>query len=392
MVGGRTFNAEGNYTQIVKNGAKNGCDSIINLSLKIAKISTTYLTEYICPGKSYSFFDRELNIPGKYKQVLSGQNKAGCDSIVELELLLAPPLTREIFVKICPNRNFVYRNVTYTVPSVYAIILPKAAEGGCDSLILIRLENFLDLTQRVNVSLCLGEKYQFKGKTYDKAGTYYERVNSGSDVVCDSLYIIDIKYIPEAKSTLQNFICFGDSLKINNQFYRTAGSYFQKIPKASTLGCDSTIQINISYYPSDTNRVTEYLCNGDILTVQNQAFTNIGSYLIKYPVKNKNGCDSLLKLTILPALKDTLVTKRTICNNDSTFFGAQYYKNSGTYRFNSLNQAGCSRLNELQLTVNNISTSKVDALLCPGERYAQWGNVYTSPGVYNIKLKKLGRL
>ncbi len=387
VVGGRTFNAEGNYTQIVRNGAKNGCDSIINLSLKIAKISTTYLTEYICPGKSFSFFDRELNIPGKYKQVLSGQNMAGCDSIIELELLLAPPLTREIFVKICPNRTFTYRNLTYSVPSVYAITLPKAAEGGCDSLILIRLENYPDLTQRVNVSLCLGEKYQFKGKTYDKAGTYYERVNSASDVVCDSLYIIDIKYIPEAKSTLQNFICFGDSVKINNQFYLTAGSYFQKIPKASSLGCDSTIQINIAYYPSDTNRVTEYLCNGDILTVQNQAFTNIGTYLIKYPVKNRNGCDSILKLTILPALKDTLITKKAICNNDSTFFGALYYKNTGIYRFNSLNQAGCSRLNELQLTVNNISTSKVDALLCPGERYAQWGNVYTAPGVYNIKLK-----
>jgi hypothetical protein len=82
-----------------------------------------------------------------------------------------------------------------------------------------------------------------------------------------------------------------------------------------------------------------------------------------------------------------LITKKAICNNDSTFFGALYYKNTGIYRFNSLNQAGCSRLNELQLTVNNISTSKVDALLCPGERYAQWGNVYTAPGVYNIKLK-----
>lgn len=164
VVGGRTFNAEGNYTQLVKNGAKNGCDSIINLSLKIAKISTTYLTEYICPGKSFSFFDRQLNIPGKYKQILSGQNKAGCDSIIELELLLAPPLTREIFVKICPNRTFTYRNLTYSVPSVYAITLPKAAEGGCDSLILIRLENYPDLTQRVNVSLCLGENTNLKVK------------------------------------------------------------------------------------------------------------------------------------------------------------------------------------------------------------------------------------
>lgn len=387
VVGGKTFNTEGVFTQVMRNAAKNGCDSIITLNLKLAKSTTSYLTEYICPGKFFTFFERDLSIPGKYKQVLPGQNKVGCDSIIELELLLAPPLTREIFVKICPNRTFTYRNQTYSVPSVYAVTLPKAAEGGCDSLILIRLENYPDLTQKINANLCLGEKYQFKGKTFDKAGTYYERVNSGSDLICDSLYIIELKFIPEAKSTIEKVICFGDSVKINNQSYYKAGSYFQKFTKASSRGCDSTLQVNISYFPSDTNRITKYLCNDDILTIENQTFTSIGNFILKYPVKNKNGCDSVLKLTILPALKDTLITKKSICSNDSTFFGNQYYKISGIYQYNSLNQAGCNRLNELQLNIKNISSSRLDLLLCPGESYAQWGNNYTNPGLYNIKLK-----
>lgn len=387
VVGGRTFNSEGTYTHLLKNGARNGCDSIITLTLKIAKQSTSYQTEFICPGKSYTFFNRELTIPGKYKEILYGQNKEGCDSIIELELLLAPPLTREINVKICPNRTFIYRNVSYSTPSVYAIILPKAAEGGCDSLILLRLENYPDLTQKITANLCLGEKFQFKGKTYDKAGTYYERVNSASSLICDSLYIISVNYFQEAKSTLQKTICFGDSVKINNISYSKAGSYFQKLPASSFNGCDSTVQINISYFQIDTNRVTNYICNGDSLLVENTYFKNPGIYLLKYSLKNKNGCDSVLKLTLLPAFKDSIFTKTQICSNDSILFGNKYYNKTGIYRYDAINQAGCKQLNELNLTVNNISSSRLDLLLCPGEKYTQWGNTFSNPGIYSVKLK-----
>lgn len=69
-------------TIVLKNKA--GCDSIVTLNLTIKSSSITNLNQTIKTGHSYAFNGKNITSPGVYRDTL--QNKFGCDSIIVLNL------------------------------------------------------------------------------------------------------------------------------------------------------------------------------------------------------------------------------------------------------------------------------------------------------------------
>ncbi|MDH3652429.1 MAG: gliding motility-associated C-terminal domain-containing protein [Saprospiraceae bacterium] len=66
-----------------------GCDSIVEISLTVTDQLTTLLTDTFCPGSSYLFYRDTIRAPGTYSQILT--TAEGCDSIVQLALVMAEP-------------------------------------------------------------------------------------------------------------------------------------------------------------------------------------------------------------------------------------------------------------------------------------------------------------
>lgn len=86
----QTYNTSGNYTQILPNGNYLGCDSTINLNLIVNQPSTSTLTVTNCGP--YTLNAQTYNSTGIYTQTLVGDNYVGCDSTITLNLTVVGSL------------------------------------------------------------------------------------------------------------------------------------------------------------------------------------------------------------------------------------------------------------------------------------------------------------
>ena len=76
-----------------------GCDSIVTLTLKVGEISRVAVKEAICEGQSFVFGTQTLTSTGEYVETFT--NVAGCDSIVTLTLNVAKNSATAIEETIC---------------------------------------------------------------------------------------------------------------------------------------------------------------------------------------------------------------------------------------------------------------------------------------------------
>jgi ELWxxDGT repeat protein len=123
-------------------------------------------------------------------------------------------------------------------------------------------------------------------------------------------------------------ICTGDSVKVNNKYYKTTGTYRDSLK--TTKGCDSLIKIkltvNIPYFK--TSSVSK--CIGDSVQVMGIYRKVSGTYIDS--LKTKAGCDSIVevKLAFNPKPPKPTITKEgTATMVSSATTGNQWYDDSG---------------------------------------------------------------
>ena len=95
-------------------------------------------------------------------------------------------------------------------------------------------------TAIVRRSICEGDSLVIGGKTFKTAGRYY--VTFDNPAGCDSLLGIDLTVGKIQRVTLNRTLCFGDSLKIGTQVFKTAGKYTATL--RTQANCDSIITLN----------------------------------------------------------------------------------------------------------------------------------------------------
>ena len=140
-----TYKSSGSYTQLLTSNS--GCDSIINLHLKINTLDTN-LRVMTCDR--YSFHSKSLTVTGKYSDTI--QTASGCDSIVHLDLTITKSAT-SINAAICSGEAY----AGHTIAGTYTDTFHTA--NGCDSLVTVHLSVFSKpaLTLGPDSELCAGD-------------------------------------------------------------------------------------------------------------------------------------------------------------------------------------------------------------------------------------------
>jgi len=82
---GQSYSAEGTYTLNTTNNSP--CFGLSILQLTVNKNSTSQLSANICSGDELVFNGDIFNNPGNYTQVLENSDKNGCDSIIMLKII-----------------------------------------------------------------------------------------------------------------------------------------------------------------------------------------------------------------------------------------------------------------------------------------------------------------
>ena len=271
-------------------------------------------------GETYAYQGKVYDALNNAAQViLKNGASTGCDSIISFKLNFFAPVVNQVDRTLCFGQSLTINNKLYneTNPSGVEVVA-KGAANGCDSTIVVKLTFTNAVINAVKPTLCLGESFTINGKTYDQSKLVgADTLLGGSYSGCDSIITVSLTYLPAAVGSFATSLCLGSTVKVGNTVFSEANPSGQVVlPKASANGCDSTVNVAVSFYPRSIGSFTKTLCAGEKITLAGKTFSELNP-IDSVVVANgsKNGCDSTLKVALTYLQPVTNNFTQVLCPN-----------------------------------------------------------------------------
>ncbi|MGV3609667.1 MAG: T9SS type A sorting domain-containing protein [Fluviicola sp.] len=131
---GTTYTTSGAYTHVIPNAA--GCDSTITLNLTIIQPTTSSVSATACTSYTWAQNGMTYTASGAYNDTIP--NAAGCDSIITLNLTINSVTTSTVTISTCnPTYTWAQNGMVYNATGMYNDTITNAA--GCDSIVTLNL-------------------------------------------------------------------------------------------------------------------------------------------------------------------------------------------------------------------------------------------------------------
>ena len=114
---GTDYGTAGTYDASVPTAL--GCDSVVTLVLTIEPIILGFDTVNICQGIDYTFIDTVIADAGDYQKTV--QTAQGCDSLINLHLIIDPILVDTVYASICEGT--LYHSMVLTTVQLALMML-----------------------------------------------------------------------------------------------------------------------------------------------------------------------------------------------------------------------------------------------------------------------------
>ena len=187
----------GDYTWEGKTQA--GCDSIVHVKLTILPNVTTNLSATIKEGESYEFGGIKYTTTGTY--TWRGQTWSGCDSIVKLNLTVLKANEESISATICEGQIYRLGEDEYNATGEY-VWTGKSQNGG-DSIVTLNLKVAPIVTENITDRILLGYEYDANGFSLPEqtmTGVFNHQMILTSQYGCDSIVNLSLTVIaPEVQ-------------------------------------------------------------------------------------------------------------------------------------------------------------------------------------------------
>ncbi len=368
LLGDSVYTASGTYVQVFS--AADGCDSTVTLELSVLQPQDT-IQAVICAGESYTLGGSTFTAAGTYNLTLTGST--GCQSQVQLELEVLDLPETLLTASICTGQSYAIGNSLYTQGGQYADTL--AATNGCDSIVLLTLEILPDDTVSIQAAICAGGVYDWDGQLISQAGQYTRTlVNS---LGCDSTILLNLEILPASVTDLSVAICEGEGYSIGGDELMAAGTYQYVLTGIN--GCDSIVNLELEVLPGDATLLEAYICNGESFLLGDSVYTASGTYVQVFSAAD--GCDSTVTLE-LSVLQPQDTIQAVICAGESYTLGGSTFTAAGTYNLTLTGSTGCQSQVQLELEVLDLPETLLTASICTGQSYAIGNSLYTQGGQY----------
>ncbi|MBI9069310.1 MAG: T9SS type A sorting domain-containing protein, partial [Salinivirgaceae bacterium] len=166
-----------------------GCDSIVNLTLIVNPTYDISSEIEICKGDTYLFEGEELNQSGEYSH--SFISITGCDSIVNLTLTVNPTYDISSEIEICLGDTYLFGGEELIQSGEYSHSFISIT--GCDSIVNLTLIVNPTYNLTDGATICQKEIYQFGNQTLTLPGEYTEIFSSING--CDSIVNLSLNVI-----------------------------------------------------------------------------------------------------------------------------------------------------------------------------------------------------
>ncbi len=355
FAGGAFQTESGVYTDTFTSSG--GCDSIVETTLSVLTVLTETVDARICEGESYFAGGDFQTESGTYYDTLT--SSSGCDSIVETNLTVTASSFTSVAEQICEGDSFFAGGAFQTESGVYADTF--SSSGGCDSIVETTLTVLPVLTETVNAQICEGESYFAGGAFQTESGTYYDTITSSSG--CDSIVETNLTVIDSFFISISEQICEGDSFFAGGDFQTESGVYTDTF--TSTGGCDSIVETTLSVLTALTETVNAQICEGENYYAGGDFQTESGTYYDT--LASSSGCDSIVETNL--TVMDSFVTNASIeiCEGDSFFAGGDFQTESGIYPDTFSSAGGCDSIVITELTVLENSSTFITVEICTSD-------------------------
>lgn len=282
-VNGRTYTQSGIYNDTFSNIF--GCDSIYSLELNISTVQYTESLIKTCDSYFWPVSGISYSQSGTYSDTLL--NILGCDSILTIKLTIVPTHQQLITAQQCDSYTWLVNGQIYTQSGFYSDTLCNSL--GCDSILSLQL--IINKTYQFSSDITTCDRYTWPidGQTYTQSGNYSKHLKSISG--CDSVFILNLN-IHKGSFHSQTMTACDRYEWINGITYTKSGTYY--IRKTTTEGCDSILTLYLNIHPSYLNIDTTQNCDSYIWPVNGITYTHSGIFT-RY-LQTQFGCDSIYQL------------------------------------------------------------------------------------------------
>ncbi len=356
-----------------------GCLYNVVIDLTVLDEFATEETDSFCFGEGYDWNGETYQQGGEYSIVLPATN--GCDSTVTLILTELSASEALISETACTGSVITVNDETYTETGYYQQLLTNSV--GCDSFLFIDVI-ILDSTQEtLEESFCGSDSYELNGETYTESGTYEQTLTSVNG--CDSILTLELSLLPTFETELEFELCGGNTVELNGEVYDSPGDYTQEL--LSSLNCDSTLLISIIGLDNTTFEINETICDNDSIVVNEVVYNVAGEY--SQVLENSVGCDSTItiQLTVLESYQTDFVS--VLCLNDEVTFAGQDISTPGIYTSLLTAENGCDSLIVLDVQVDSTCVECVMA--SSGATGLNVEFVVLDGNLYDVTFDYLGR-
>lgn len=140
------------------------------------------------------------------------------------------------------------------------------------------------------------------------------------------------------------------SITVNGTLYDQSNPMGSEVIAAGSFtGCDSTINVNLTYLPTYSTVLNTAICEGDCFTAPDgNEICVAGQYV--YTLSAFNGCDSVITLDVTILEKTSAQVSALACAGDCVTYGGQTICETGIYEINSINFQGCDSTLTVEFT------------------------------------------
>jgi hypothetical protein len=195
----------------------------------------------LCEGETFYFNGHEFYADTTICAVYP--NQQGCDSSHCTVLTFLPQVQISLDTAICAGDSIFLGGQYFYNPGTYQTILHN--NNGCDTVLQLQLMVIQPQYNNIDTIVCEGENVVIGNQVFSDEGTFL--VTLTSYLGCDSLVELNLQTVQPAIGTIYEVICQGDSIEIGGSVYYQSGSYEFHLP--NWLGCDSTVILNLMVDP-----------------------------------------------------------------------------------------------------------------------------------------------
>ena len=203
-------------------------------------------------------------------------------------------------------------------------------------------------TGRVVVSICAGDSVSVAGQFFSAPGTFF--VNTTSALGCDSTVQLNLSFRPPSRTIINPSICEGDSLVIGTFVHKMSGLFIDTL--RSVDGCDSIVSGNLTVLPAPSDSVTQVICQGAFYSLGGRQFRNAGDYVVR--VSAPSGCDSIIYLRLVTLSPRARIADPPLlsCDFPEVTLDGSASQPAGSLRYRWEGAGGVVLGNQSTLTVN----------------------------------------